>query len=164
MINKTLILTALFASFLTYSQSQFRLNTTQFFAVSLVVDPSASLKENGVCVGLEIETVRQVYVRASVTSFAKLTDGYTDFTGAFGLSFVSGYFERVRYYAGGRLGFISRKAIFPTAGVEAGLDVMLSETFFIGVRSTYDYRSDFEFYDYPNEMRYSGFIKAGFKF
>jgi hypothetical protein len=164
MFNKTLILTALLTSFITFSQSNFRLNETQFFAVSVVVDPSASYKEKGACIGLEIETVRQVYVRASVTNFSALKDGYTDFTGAFGLSFTSGYFERVRYYAGGRLGFISRKAVFPTAGVEAGLDVMLSDTFFVGVRSTYDYRSDFEFYDYPNEMRYSGFIKAGFKF
>lgn len=163
-MNIRLTLSALFFTSICFSQSNFRLNETQFFAVSVVVDPSASYKEKGLCIGVEIETVRQVYVRASITNFSALKDGYTDFTGAFGLSFTSGYFERVRYYAGGRLGFISRKAVFPTAGIEAGIDVMLSDTFFVGVRSTYDYRSDFEFYDYPNEMRYSGFVKAGFKF
>jgi hypothetical protein len=162
---KKSILSAFFlASVSICAQSGFRLNTNQFFAASAVFDPSASIKEGGLCVGVEIETVRAVYVRASVTNFAVLKDGYTDFTGAVGLSFTSGYFDKVRYYAGGRLGFISRKAIFPTAGVEAGFDVMLSNSFFIGVRSTYDYRSDLEFNDYPNEMRYSGFVRTGFKF
>jgi len=164
MFKKSIISASLLFCFASYSQSNFRLNDKQFFAVSVVVDPSASYKEKGLCIGVEIETVRQVYVRASITNFSALKDGYTDFTGAFGLSFTSGYFERVRYYAGGRLGLIYRTEIYPTAGIEAGIDVMLSDTFFVGVRSSYDYRSDFEFYDYPNEMRYSGFIKAGFKF
>jgi hypothetical protein len=164
MYNKKIILIALFFTLLGFSQSNFRLNKTQFFAVSVLVDPSASYKEKGLCIGLEIETVSEVYVRASVTNFSALKDGYTDFTGAFGLSFTSGYFESIRYYAGGRLGLISRKAIFPTAGVEAGIDFKLTEKVFVGLRSTYDYRSDFEFYDYPNEMRYSGFLKIGYKF
>jgi hypothetical protein len=32
------------------------------------------------------------------------------------------------------------------------------------MRATYDYRSDFKFYDYPNEMRGSGYLRIGTKF
>ena len=41
---------------------------------------------------------------------------------------------------------------------------MLNNNMFIGLRSIYDYRSDFEFYGTPNEWRYSGFIRVGTKF
>lgn len=147
-----------------FSQSNFRLNDKEFFVVSIVLDPNASIKEHGLNIGAEIEYVGAIYTKLSVTSFAVLQDGYIDTTGSLGLSFTSGYFNKVRYYTGGRLGLIHRKATYPTAGVEAGIDVMLSDRIFAGVRSTYDYRSDFEFYDWHNEMRYSGFIRLGIKF
>jgi hypothetical protein len=37
--------------------------------------------------------------------------------------------------------------------LEAGIDFKITDNLFIGMRATYDYRSDFKFYDYPNEMQ-----------
>jgi hypothetical protein len=49
-------------------------------------DPSASIKKAvSLC---RVETVRVVYVRASVTNFAVLKTVMSDFTGAVGLSFT----------------------------------------------------------------------------
>jgi len=144
--------------------SQIRLNRAEYFTASVVVDPCASIKEKGLNIGVEIEYVGSIYTRASFTNFAALKDGYTDITGAVGVSLTSGYFERTRYYAGGRLGFIYRASVYPTAGVESGIDLMITDNIFIGVRSTYDYRSDQEYYGSPNVWRYSGFVKTGIKF
>lgn len=160
---KNLILLLLVNSF-AFAQCGFRLNKTEYFATAIAVDLGASIKEKGLNIGAEIEYVRSIYIKASITNFAVLKDGYTDITGSAGISFTSGYFEKFRYYAGGRLGLIYRSAIYPTEGVEAGIDYMISKNTFIGIRNTYDYRSDQEFYDSPNEMRYSGFVKLGFKF
>lgn len=146
-----------------FSQSQFRLNEMEYFATSVVIDPGASIKENGLNIGAEIEYNGAVYVRASVTTFAALKDRYTDTTGAFGVNFTSGYFEKIRYYTGIRGGFIHRAATHPTAGFEAGIDVMISDSVFIGIRSTYDRRGDADFYD-GDQWRYSGFVKLGVKF
>jgi hypothetical protein len=157
------LITLLLLPTIIFAQSGFRLDKTESFNIAVVLDPNASIKDKGLNIGAEIEYVGPIYVRASVTSFAVLQDGYVDTTGSFGLSFTSGYFKKVRYYAGGRLGFIHRKATYPTAGGECGIDVMLTDTIFMGVRSTYDYRSDFEFYDWHNEMRYSGFVRIGIK-
>lgn len=151
----------IFWSTLCFSQSQFRLNKTEYFTASVVIDPGASIKEKGLNIGAEIEYVGFLYTRLSVTSFAALEDGYTDTTGSIGLSFTSGYFENVRYYVGGRLGFIYRKGTYPTSGFEAGIDFKLTDSTFVGLRSTYDYRSDWAFYSADPGMRYSGFIRAG---
>lgn len=159
---KQLIILLLITSF-TYAQSNFRLNKEEYFTTAVVIDPNASIKEKGLNIGGEIEYVGSIYVKASVTNFAVLQDNYTDVTGSAGLSFTSGYFEKIRYYAGGRLGLIRRAATYPTMGVEAGIDVMISDIAFIGIRSTYDKRGDADFYD-GDDWRYSGFVRLGIKF
>jgi hypothetical protein len=93
-------------------------------------DPSASIKK-AVFIG-EIETVRAVYVRASVTNFAVLKTVILILPARLVLSFTSGYFDKVRYHAGGD-GLLFRANYFPTAGVEAGFDV--ANSFFIAFRS-----------------------------
>lgn len=154
----------LLASTLCYSQSQVRINKTESFNMQVVVDPHASFKENGLNFGAGIEYNRAIYTRASFTVFNALKGGYFDLTGSIGLNLTSGYFENIRYYAGGRLGFIKRESnTYPTAGVEAGININLSDNIFIGARSTYDKRSDFEFYGAPSEMRGSTFLLIGFK-
>jgi len=130
----------------------------------VVIDPYASFKENGLHIGGEIEYVGSVYTRFSISNFTALNEGYTDILGSVGASFTSGWFENTRYYTGIRLGVIYRNTTYPTIGGECGVDFMLNNSTFIGLRSTYDYRSDFEFYGTPNEWRYSGFIRVGTKF
>jgi hypothetical protein len=141
-----------------------RFNDKEYFTASMILDPNASIKESGLFIGGEIEYVGLIYTRIGIANFAVLEDGYTEAIGAIGLNLTSGYFDKVRYYAGGRLGVIKRQATNATAGVECGFDFLLGETAFVGLRAVYDYRSDQDFYDYPNEMRYSGFIRLGFKF
>jgi len=132
---KTIIL-LLFTSFC-FAQSGIRINKTESFNISVVVDPHASIKEKGLNIGAAIEYVGTIYTRASITSFSKLTGGYFDAVGAIGLNLTSGYFENIRYYAGGRLGVIRRESTsYPTAGIEAGINVKLNEQMFIGIRGT----------------------------
>jgi len=159
---KKLLLLLLFTSI--SNAQMLRFNETEYFTVSAIVDPSASFKENGLFIGGEIEYVGLIYTRAGISHFAVLKDGYTEIVGGIGLNLTSGYFEKVRYYGGIRLGVINRQAANAMAGVETGFDVTLGESFFIGLRATYDYRSDFAFYDYPNEMRFTGLVRVGVKF
>lgn len=144
-------------------QAQFRINTTEFQQISLVMDPYASYKENGLNIGLEIENVRMLYERFSITNFSALNNGYTDLIGALGLSFTRGIWEKTRFYAGGRLGVIIRNGTHPTAGIECGIDTNLWEAMSIGLRATRDYRSDMEFNDGVNQWRNSGYIRLTFK-
>ena len=154
---------ALLATTLTFSQSNFRLNKVESFNLALVIDPSASIKKSGLNIGAEIEYNYLMYIRVSVTSFSSLKGGYVDFIGAGGLNFTSGYFNQLRYYAGGRLGIINRGGNgYPTAGIEAGIDYTVGRLV-LGIRATRDKRADFEFYNESPEMRNSGFIKIGLK-
>lgn len=145
--------------------AQIRINKTESFNFSIAVDPHASIKEKGLNIGAAIEYSGTIYTRVSITSFSKLQGGYFDAVGSIGLNLTSGYFENIRYYAGGRLGLIKRSSnTYPTAGIEAGINVNLTEQMFVGVRGTYDKRSDFEFFNEPSEMRSSTYLIIGFKF
>lgn len=141
-----------------------KLKDTEDFTISVITDPRASIKDGGLFIGGEIEYSGTIYTRVGVSNFAVLKDGYTELIGGIGINLTSGYFDNIRYYTGVRLGVIKRKAANATAGLEAGIDFKIGEKAFIGLRATYDYRSDFEFYDYPNEMRGSGFIRIGTNF
>jgi hypothetical protein len=141
-----------------------KLKDTEDFTISVISDPRASFNEKGLFIGGEIEYSGALYTRIGVSNFAALKDGYTEVIGGIGVNFSSGYFEKLRYYTGIRLGVIKRQSVNATAGIEAGMDFMINDNLFIGIRATYDYRSDFKFYDYPNEMRGSGFIRIGTKF
>ncbi len=151
-----------FISNVAFSQG-FRINDTKEANFYVIVDPNASIKENGLNIGIGIEHMEKVYVGASVTNFAVLKDGYTEVIGSFGVPFTSGHFSKTKYYIGLRAGYIFRKATYPTAGLEAGINQKITEKISIGVKITYIYRSDFEFYDFPNEFRPSGFGVLIFK-
>ena len=146
------------------SFSQLRFNDVEYFTVSMINDPRASIKEGGIYIGGEIEYVGTIYTRVGVDNFAVLQDGYTAVIGGIGLNLTSGYFEKVRYYAGIRLGTIKRATTNATAGLEAGIDFSIGKNAFVGLRTSYDYRSDQGFYDYPNSMKNSGYVRFGIKF
>lgn len=146
-----------------FSQSQFRLNTTQFGQVSVAIDPCASIKENGLHIGVEIENIRSLYERFSITNFSSLKNGYTGFVGSFGLSFTRGMWENTRFYSGIRLGVISRNGGHPLFGYECGIDTNLCEGVSIGLRAYMDYRSDVEFNDGVNQWRHNGVIRLSCK-
>ncbi|GIZ08352.1 hypothetical protein [Flavobacterium sp. UMI-01] len=134
------------------------------FTLSVITDPRASFKESGLFIGAEIEYSGTIYTRLGISNFSVLQDGYTEAIGGIGLNLTSGYFDNIRYYAGVRLGVIKRAMTNATAGVEAGIDFKISDKAFIGLRTSYDYRSDQKFYDYPNHMVGSGYIRIGTNF
>lgn len=143
----------------------------EYVTISGYVDPSASVKEKGLNFGGEIQLISHwKYVKAGFQSFDALEGGYLDYTGAFGVNLTSDIFEETRYYAGLRLGFIQRgyklndSQTYPLAGLEAGFDYQLTDSFFVGLRTTADWREDFMYSGANPEMVYSGFVICGIKF
>ncbi len=146
------------------SFSQLRFNDVEYFTFSVISDPVASVKESGLYIGGEIEYVGTIYTREGVSNFSVLQDGYTSLIGGIGLNLTSGYFNKIRYYAGVRLGVVTRAASNGTAGIEAGIDFSIDENAFLGLRTTYNYHSDKDFYTYTNYMTNSNFIRFGIRF
>lgn len=133
--------------------------------ISLVVDPSASYKEKGLNVGAEINyTENSLYLHSGVQIFPILEGGYVDFTTAIGKAYKIGYFDNIKAYAGGRIGFIWRDnpKPYPTFGAEIGVDYNLTKDVVIGVRNTYDYRGDFKYWGGTPEFVFSFFGKVGY--
>lgn len=159
------LITLLLITSLSYSQD-IRLGDTETFNISILTDARASIKEKGINIGGEIELVSNaIYVRSGIQTFGVFQGGYVDWTTAGGINLKWGYFDDFRFYSGGRLGFIWRGGnSYPTAGAEAGLDYNFNSGFILGLRGTYDYRSDFEYWgNNKSEMRASTFIKIGWK-
>lgn len=140
-------------------------SSQEYFTASVIVDPRASLSQNGLFIGAEIEYTGKIYTRLGVANFAVLEDGYTEMMGGIGMN-VKGIFlgKDFRNYAGIRLGVVNRKSGNGTAGVEIGTETDISDNVFIGIRGIYDHRSDSAFYNYPNEMKFTGLVRIGYKF
>lgn len=152
------------------ANAQLQFVQNEYCTISCYVDPSASVKEKGLNFGGEIQLVSNwKYVKAGFQSLDALEGGYLDYTGGFGVNLTSDVFEETRYYAGVRLGFIKRGYLdndpqtYPLAGFEGGFDYQLTDTFFVGVRATGDWREDFMFSGAEPSMRYSGFVRCGIK-
>lgn len=142
----------------------------EYTFINILADPSASIKERSLNVVFEIEHISYwKYVKANIQVLPSLKGGYLDVTGGFGVNLTSGYFDEVRYYSGIRLGVIKRgftedeTYTYPLVGFEGGIDFKITEKLVLGLRGTGDYRSDFKYSGADASMRYSGFIKFGFK-
>ena len=133
--------------------------------IGILIDPYSSIKEQGINIGVEIDyRENAIYIHTGLQTFTAIKGGYTEWTTGGGYNLNIGYFDNLRAYAGGRLGLIFRGGnTYPTAGIEAGTDYVFDSGFSIGLRTTYDYRSDFDFWGGTAEMRPSGVIKLGFK-
>ena len=164
---KKLIIALLLVSNITFGQIRFLRGES--FNVSIAVDPSASIKEKSPNLVFEIEALSSdVYVKSNLQILPALLGGYSDISGGIGLNLTSGYFSKIRYYGGVRMGLIfrgfteGRTYTYPLIGIEAGINHYISSNTFIGIRATGDYRSDFKYSGAPSSIRYSGFIKVGF--
>lgn len=114
----------------------------------------------------EIELVENAfYVKTGIQVNPGLVGGYIDYAGAIGFNLTSGIFENIRYYGGIRLGTIIRNGNgYPLFGYETGFNVDITDKIFIGLRSTYDYRSDNEFWGTDAEYKFNGSIRIGKRF
>lgn len=143
----------------------------EYTTLSIAVDPSASIKENGLNINAELQLVSYwKYVKVSSQLFTALDGGYIDLTGGFGANLKLDRFDRTRVYSGIRLGFIKRgfndikTYTYPLAGFESGIDFQLTDHLFIGAILTGDYRSDFKYWGGNPIVRYSTFGRIGYKF
>lgn len=136
-----------------------------YFTLSIAIDPIASYKEKGPNLVGEIEVISGwQYVKGSVQIFPKLEGGYIDIVGAMGINITTDIFNTFRYYGGVRCGVIYRENYgYPLFGIEGGIDRNF-ENWFIGIRGTGDYRSDFKYSGANPEIRYSGWVRLGIKF
>jgi len=150
--------------------AQIRFADKEYTTFNVLVDPSASIKEGSLNAVIELEhNSYWKYVKVNIQILPGLQGGYADITGGFGVNLTSGNFNRVRYYSGGRLGYIKRgfsegkSYTYPLAGFEGGIDFKLTEGLYLGVRGTGDYRTDFKYSGADPLVRYSGFVKLGIK-
>lgn len=138
----------------------------EYFTITAAVDPVASFKEESVDFVGEIEYVHAfMYVKAGFQVFPGVRGGYFDVAGATGVNLTYGYFDRVRFYGGVRLGNIQRDGVgYPLFGFESGIDYRLNDHWFVGIRGTSDWREDFKFSGADAKWRQSGFVRVGYRY
>jgi hypothetical protein len=161
---KKLIITALLTIGM-MANAQIRFVDKEYFTTSIAVDPNATIKD-GLNLTGEIELVSYwKYIKVNCQFQPDLQGGYIDYAGSFGINLTSGYFDTWRAYTGVRFGHIRRETYgYPLAGFEGGIDFYVTNSTFLGLRATGDWRSDFLYSGAEPAMRYSGTIRAGFKF
>lgn len=162
-----LLLTLLLISNMSFSQfKRFGHGENQYFTMSMSIDPAATIKESSPNLVFEIELVHYWgYIKATTQILPGLEGSYLDYGGAAGLNFQSGYVQETRWYIGGRAAIVDRGGFkYPLFGTEAGVDTMVTNSLFIGLRTTLDDRTDFEFWGGQNKLVLSGFVRIGIKF
>jgi len=113
----------------------------------------------------EIEAIeRNIYIKQSFEVAPNIEGGFLATGTALGLTTNFGMFEQYRLYGAPKITFIARGGeVYSSAGGEIGFDKEVSDGFFIGIRGTYDYRTDFQYWGGASAWQASGFIKIGFK-
>lgn len=136
----------------------------EYFTASLSVDPISSFKENGLDIVGEIEYEGIIYVKVGFESFSALYGGYTDIHYSIGWNHTT-KFDTFRYYAGFRPALVFRDGGHAiNYGLEAGVDYNVSEDFFIGIRTTLDYRLEQKvIFNWTPQIVPSGYIRFGYR-
>lgn len=138
------------------------------FSAFTFSDPYATLKD-GVNAGVGIEYQMNVmYFKAQTFIFPDLNGiTYLDVVGVpLGIN-IHNKFDNYRLFTGLKLGVIFRGGgPNPLAGIEAGIDVNITKQFYLGIQSSYDYRTDGRVWEAhaDNYFRLSTFGKAGIRF
>lgn len=168
MKNSILIFILLFALNTINAQFFLKPKDHESFNVHLNLDPFASIKENGLNINTEVEySGRYVYVKGGIEVFTGLPrKPYFDWHGGIGLNLTSGPLSQFRYYTGIRLGRIYRGSYGanPFIGSEAGITYNFSKDIAIGLRGTYDRRSDQALFYDPIFWRFSGYLNMVYTF
>ena len=111
--------------------------------------------------GLEFqaEFSNGIYLRPQI-HYAALTDGYIETSSGMGLNLSLNRWNNINAYSGIKLGVINRARTYPIFGIEAGIEVNITNTIAIGLRASYDSRGDASFYD-GDKWRYNsqGYLK-----
>lgn len=160
---RTYTIIVLMLSMMTMQSQHF--NDNEYFNIGVSVDPYATIKDGGINANLEIEYVGFIYAKAGTQVHSGLEPNYFDIHASTGLNLMLNRWDEYRAYAGVRFGRIWRedKARVPFIGFETGLDVNLDNDMIIGLRATYDHRTEGDFLGYDRFWRYSGFIRVAIK-
>lgn len=113
----------------------------------------------------EIERIEGIlYVKQSLEVAPNIEGGFLATGTAVGLTTNFGMFEQYRVYGAPKITFIARGGeVYSSAGGEIGFDKEVSDGFFIGIRGTYDYRTDFQYWGGQSAWQASGFLKIGIR-
>ena len=132
------------------SQAQFiTLNQDEELFISGWVDPTFT--DAGAQFGIEItKELEGGWVSAGISHYAALDPTYTDIVASGGINLHFFNYDAVKYYAGGRIGYVNREEYSPHALIGAvwGFDYKLSSLFNmredirIGLRYYIDWRTD----------------------
>jgi hypothetical protein len=97
-----------------------------------------------------------IYIRPQI-HYAELKDGYLETSAGIGYNLS---YNRWNYKAGIKLGLINRSATYPIFGIESNLEYHITDKIGVGLRGSYDARSDAGFYGGADWVYNSeGFIK-----
>lgn len=163
------IITVLIVLISLTGNSQIQFEDEEYFTAAIITDPGAvAIGNGGLNLGAEIGLNSYWgYVRAFTNVFPEMDEVSYMYSGiGLGLNFKYGNFSPFRYYAGGRLGAIVRnwESGYPAVGAEGGINFLTEGDFVIGVRGTYDYRTDFKYWNNDSEWLPSGFLRFGIIF
>jgi len=134
--------------------------------IAIFSDPNATLND-GFNIGVSAEhQMEKMYFKFQVFSFPDLNDvSYTEISGTpLGFNLISN--NNFRVYTGVKIGFVYRDGVHPLAGLEGGIDFNITDSFFIGIVSTYETREDLKIYGKhaDTSARFSGFVRFGARF
>jgi hypothetical protein len=148
------------------SAQEIRFMDHEYFTCSAFGSPTTSINKTDFNFGIDIELVSYAkYVRLGINRIENIESNYTYLIGSFGLNLTSGYFDKLRYYLGLRSGLINRnKGMYPTTGIECGIDFDLTEDLYVGFKATYDYRSDKVAISLPKKWEESTCFRIGYAF
>ena len=97
-----------------------------------------------------------VYIRPQI-HYAALKDGYLETSAGIGYNLMH---NKWNYKSGIKLGVVNRAATYPIFGFEGNLEYHITDKIGIGLRGSYDARSDADYYDGKKWVYNSqGFIK-----
>lgn len=144
--------------------AQLRFGEVESFAASLYVDPGASIKENGLDIGADIEYRGAVYAKVGVESFADLPGNYFDIHAGVGPRITIGKEENLSVYAGLRGGVVYRYSNpNPLLGFEFGSDYTFPGGIFVGANASTIRRGDVEkLYGEEDFWRGNFYIRIGY--
>jgi len=145
------------------ASAQIKFGSTEYVSTSITIEPKSSIKEKSLNATFEFQyTCHWLYIKPSVQILPSIN--YIDTALGLGVVLDKGYYQDWIYYAGIRLGYIHRGATYPLFGWEAGFDRKITDNLYIGLRATYDWRTDFDFSYSDAEYQFNGGIKATWKF